>query len=542
MIEDSRSVSHGSELQTDLCIVGGGPAGLTIAREFIGRNLRVCLLESGAVDDDAQAQSLNQGTTVGDPYQNPVETRCRRLGGTAHSWVTLTRDGPGGRYVPLDAIDFEKRPFLPHSGWPFNKSHLDPYYARAHEVCGLGEYGYAAEDWVESANPLLPLKGSRVYTGIYHTGPSRRFTSIFPAEIRDSANVTICLRANVVAMETNDSGSRVEAARVACFGGTAFRVKARLFIIAAGGIENARLLLISNEKNPAGLGNDNDLVGRFFMEHPRMFCSDFVPSDPELFNRMGFYDIHPAKGTMIGGRLALSEQTLRQEQLLNLSVMFFPILKGERSSARKAISRIKKHLREGKVSIDTLRLARQAVTGSGELLGYGFRRFVRGDRSPVLDGWSRADNKPRRYGSFEAVLHLEQAPDPENRVTLGTELDALGCRRPQIHWRWTSIDEASAMRAREILAREIAQSGLAELNIDQPGALQGSVHHHMGTTRMHTDPRQGVVDENCCVHGVNNLFIAGSSVFPTGGYANPTLTIIALALRLADHLKSGVLS
>jgi len=253
---------------------------------------------------------------------------------------------------------------------------------------------------------------------------------------------------------------------------------------------------------------------------------------------MGLYDVHPANGAMIGGRLALTETLMRQEQLLNVSVTLFPMLRGERSAARAALRMLRGHVRDKMLSVETLRLIRKTAFGIGGLLSYGYRRFVRGDR-PVQDGWSRLAEKPGRFGSFEAVLHLEQTPNPENRVTLGTERDALGLPKVEIHWRWSALDEANALRAREIFAQEFERAGIGRLVIREKLALHSSVHHHMGATRMHRDPRKGVVDENCRVHGISNLFVAGSSVFPTGGYANPTLTLVALALRLADHLQQG---
>jgi choline dehydrogenase-like flavoprotein len=342
----------------------------------------------------------------------------------------------------------------------------------------------------------------------------------------------------VVEFETDKTGQRVTEARVACLNGTHFSVRAKRFVLATGGIENARLLLLSNRGHPNGLGNRHDLVGRFFMEHPALFSCDFVPSDPALFDRMGFYDVHPANGAMIGGRLALTEALMRQEQLLNVSVTLFPALRGERSAARTALRKLRGHFHDKMLSVETLRLLGKTAFGIGGLLGYGYRRFVRGDR-PVLDGWSRLAEKPGRFGSFEAIMHLEQTPDPENRVMLGTERDALGLPKVELHWRWSARDEANALRAREIFAQEFERASLGRLVIRERVALHSSVHHHMGATRMHRDPRKGVVDENCRVHGVSNLFVAGSSIFPTGGYANPTLTLVALALRLADHLQEG---
>ena len=536
MVIDARTLEAGHLVETDLCIIGGGPAGLTIARELARRNVDVCVLESGGLDLEAETQDLCHAVVVGDRY-DPAETRVRRFGGTAHAWVTPAADGPGGRFVPLDRIDFEERPYLPHSGWPFDRAHLGPYYERAQQLCGLGPYRYEAHDWTDAATPPLPFTGDRIRTATYQTGASHFFTRTYTDDVARAPTVKVYLHANVVELECDEAGQRVTAAHVACWRGARFPVRARRFVLATGGIENARLLLLSVKPQQYGLGNGHDLVGRFFMEHPQLFSCEFVPADSALFERMGFYDIHPSKGSMVGGRLALSESVMRQEQLLNMSVLLFPLIHGERSAARKALRRVRQQVREKALSAETLRLIGRSAFGIGGLLGYGYRRFVRGDNVLTVDGWSKQPQKARRFGSFEVILHLEQRPEPQNRVTLGRERDALGQSRAEIHWRWSAQDEASALRGRDILGEEIERSGLGRLVHDDEIVLRGSVHHHMGTTRMHHDPRNGVVDEHCRVHGVNNLFVAGSSVFPTGGYANPTLTIVALALRLADHLS-----
>jgi choline dehydrogenase-like flavoprotein len=257
--------------------------------------------------------------------------------------------------------------------------------------------------------------------------------------------------------------------RAASLSGRTFRVRARLVVLAAGGIENARLLLLTDVADESGL------VGRCFMEHPRDRSRRLVPADRALFARCGLYDLHRGAGGTVMGRLTFTDEARRRLELPAMSVTLQPLARARR-------------------------------------LG------------------------PRRHEAFELLINLEQAPDPDNRVTLGEARDRFGLPVPAIHWRWRAIDQRGLARVHAILAEELERRGLGRVEAGPEAPLDPNAHHHMGTTRMHRDPRRGVVDEHARVHGMANIFVAGSSVFPTSGFANPTLTIVALALRLAEHL------
>jgi choline dehydrogenase-like flavoprotein len=566
MLIDARTLPSGETIETEVCIVGAGPAGVSLARELAGQDFRVCLLETGGLEpnDDIQALAAGEGETIGDRYYpEAIYMRHREFGGTAHRWqIDIGNKVRGVRHVPLDAIDFEKRDGVPYSGWPFSKSHLDPFYERAQAVCQAGPYTYEAEDWEDEKAPRLPFTGNRVTTKMFQFGPRDIFIHDYRHELNRASNVTIYIHTTAVELETDETAKTVTRLRVACLQGSQFWVKAKLFILSMGGIENARLLLLSDKVQKTGLGNPKDLVGRFLMDHPMVRCGQLIPSSPRIFNSTALYDMRQVRGTSVIGKLSLTDEVMRREQLLNVTAALFPrdnlhrlnplrILfpngKTYDSRAVRSVQALLKAARGRTIPKDVLQHVGNIITGLDDILYFESRKkslFSTFSSIYGFDqgGWSDLPNPEKKFGVFEVVHQTEQAPDPDNRVTLGTELDALGYRKVKIYWRWNDINIRSIKRAQEIFAEEIARAGLGRLKIerdkDVPQVITLSTHHHMGTTRMHPDPKQGVVDENCQVHGVSNLFMASSSVFPTGGFANPTLTIVALAIRLADHVKT----
>jgi len=530
---DARGVRDDSELDADVCIVGTGPAGLTIARALARPDLRILVLESGGRRPDPAAQALSAGTATDPTYVDPGLTRRRQAGGTAQDWNTAVGSEIGAKYLPLDPIDFEARAWVPGSGWPFDRAALDPYYARAHAVCDLGPTSYRPADWTDPGRSPLALGGGCIVTAIYRYGLARTFTDLHLNDACRAEHIVVCLHGTAVEVATGPDHRTVTHVRVRCLSGTGFRVRARLFVLAAGGIENARLLLTSTGACARGLGNEHDLVGRYFMDHPRDYSCALVPADRALFDQAGFYDAHTIPGGFVMGRLALSADCLREERLLNVSATLRPRPPGHRSAGMKALRALRStSLRR---PLQVLGRAGRLMIGLGDVVGYGYRRYVLGHEALDVD-WAVLPDKPRRFETFELLLNLEQAPDPDNRVTLGAGRDALGQPRAHVVWRWRERDQRSLDQVRRILARDLERAGVGRIVLIPGATLDPNAHHHLGATRMHRDAHQGVVDENCRVHATSNLFVAGSSVFPTGGCANPTLTIVALALRLADHL------
>lgn len=540
MIIDARTLAHGQTIDADICIVGAGIAGITLARELAGRQLRVCVLESGGFEAEGETQSLYQGENLGFPYY-PLDTaRGRQFGGSSNRWLLeLGRDRIGARLRPLSRIDFEQRDWVPFSGWPFDKAHLDPYYERSQSVCKVGPYTYDARDWEDKQrNPTLPLAGDRVETAIYQSVDRDVFGKDYRAELQQAENIVVYLHANVLEVETSENGQKVTRLRAACLHGNEFMATARIFVLAVGGIETPRLMLLSNKTYSNGLGNQNDLVGRFFMEHPHLWSGLFIPEDSGIFRKSTMYGMHIVKNVPIIGQLTLDEDVMRREKLLNYSLSLQPGARPRTSGGQRVLTS----------GIHTLQALAAALRRRDM---NEFNRHL-STLFPVVNNLSisayrkamRIMNKLFKARKFEVFLlnHMvEQVPNPDSRVSLGHERDALGQNRVQLDWRLSPIDIRSIIRSQEIIDEEIRRAGLGHLQIDlkgetPPPELHGG-WHHMGTTRMHVDPKKGVVNEDSRVHGISNLYIAGPSVFPTGGCANPVLTIVALTLRLAEHIK-----
>lgn len=540
MIIDAHSLPNNKATETDVCIVGAGPAGMTLAREFIGQPFRVCVLESGGLEPEKEIQSLAWGENIGLPYY-PLDTaRSRCFGGSPYRWLLEIGDNRiGARLRPLDEIDFEERDWIPYSGWPFNKAHLDPYYERAQVICQSGPFTYKVEDWENpESTPRLPLLNGRVTTAMFHLIPRDAFVRDYVDELRRAENVSTYLHATVVEVETAETAQSVSRLRVTGLHRKTFWVSAKLFILALGGIETPRLLLLSNKTHHTGLGNQNDLVGRFFMEHPHLWSGFYIPSNPDMFNSTGLYTLHTINRVPIEGKLTISEEVLRHEKLLNYCVSIHPSalisLPSIRKPAATGVHRVQQicsAVRRGDIP-DFNRHLSTLFPVVNEFSIAIYRRLMRVFNKFVM---------LRKFEVFRLNHQAEQEPNPNSRITLSDKRDALGQNHVRLDWQVSPRDIRSMIRAQEIIDQELRRAGLGRLEIElhddtPPPDLHGG-WHHMGTTRMHVNPKMGVVNENCQVHGVSNLFIAGPSVFPTGGYANPVLTIVALAARLADHVK-----
>ena len=523
MFIDARGIPSGTVLESDLCIMGGGAAGIALAREFMHSGLRVCLLESGALKPDDDTQSLYDGESVGFAYEIGT-TRTRQFGGSTNCW--------SGYCGPLDPYHFERRDWVPYSGWPVTRRDLDPYYERAAKVLGLSPSGDAAALYRERSNgqrlKLLCGESDKLVSPLYQKATShRRFRTRYGRDLKAAANPQVFLYANVVKIDLADSEPKVSRVQVVCLNGKRFEVAARFFVLAAGGIENPRLLLASNDANGNGIGNQYDLVGRFFMEHPCLRVGS------ARFRRAEYAsDLYDSRYAVINlpilAELGPSEDVQRSESLLDWGAHIEAVPKGADSAGVESLISIYREVRTGRtptgLALHGGRVLSDLAHVTQFLLGYKFRldRFVE---------------------CFDIVVKIEQRPNPDSRIVLSPERDKLGVNKARLDWRLTDLDRHTFRRAAEILRAELQQAEFNTVQIEAPdfdhgrGVSLNWSWHHMGTTRMHDDVKQGVVDRNCQVHGLRNLFIAGSSVFPTSGRNVPTLTIVALAIRLADELK-----
>ena len=511
---NARELAESTVLDTDVCIIGAGPAGLTIAGELAGGALDVILLESGGDGVEQSILALNDGDVVGDDYAGLLATRHRQLGGTSGLWNTLAEGAIGAKYVPLDPVDLEERPAVAYSGWPIEYAELRGYYDRAQRLCGVGPLEYDATHWTRSDRPLLPLDGRHLVTRVYQLGARTELIARSIARVTAAPNVRICTHATVLRLVTNGAGRKVVRAEVGSPGGPRWSLRAKTFVLAAGAVENARLLLVSGD-SPEGLGNRAGWVGRCFMEHPRDRSLHLAPRSPNAYRDWAFYDLHQVSSdrqgsgnaTVLFGRLALDEGGVRSGELPNASATLYACLS-------PALTR----LRDKLDAYGVLRPAQRLLPRGGHL-------------------WSRHPAPARVFSGFTVLLNLEQSPHPDNRVRLGARRDALGSPLPELHWQWRAADRERLERLRMVVARELEEAGLGRITVDANGPPDPNAHHHAGTTRMHADERRGVLDPHGRVHSLDNLHLSGASAFPTAGFANPVLTIIALAVRLADHLK-----
>lgn len=467
-----------------------------MAMALANTSLRVVLIESGGMGFDPKTQALYEGTKVGAPYLALEASRLRYLGGSSNHW--------GGWCRPMDEIDFEERTWMPYSGWPISKKDVDRYFVKAHSLCEAGALNYdRTADWAGTMGPILPLGAGGVTTRWFQFSKMRssvlptHFGDRYAADLKKIARLTVYLQANVTRLGLDGSGQSIKEIDIATLTGKTFKVKPKAVVLATGAIEAARLMLASNDVAPAGVGNEHDMVGRFFADHP-------CPRDTAtlvLFNGkiapyyLGNQVIH---GAIVRAGLFPSEKFRRERAVMASSITV-----------------------EGKSELDDLGKASVAATANA--LGVDASNHI----------------------AFSLGCGMEVTPDPDRRFTLDTQRDALGMPKAKLHMKIADADFARFRQTLKELGRQLLESraGMLKLNLRTRSEWLGALdwgNHHMGTTRMSADPRKGVVDANLKVHGLANLYVAGSSVFPTYGAANPTVNLLALALRLADHLKGAL--
>jgi choline dehydrogenase-like flavoprotein len=507
---------------SDLCIVGGGVAGIVLAERLLASGRSVTILESGGPDYDPATAGLNAGHSVGEEYYPLDHARLRLFGGTAAIW--------GGRIAELDPIDFEKRPWVPHSGWPIRYEDLHDYYREARTQFGLRPEAPAADD-LQSAGVGLPeFDPERLEHRLWTFDMQiDRFTFPRRTSLRRHPRCTIFTHATVTRIESDPEAGRVTGLEVHSLHGRRATFRARCYVLAAGGIENPRLLLASR------IGNAHDLVGRFFMEHPHA-RGGRIETNRSWGLLRAFGKRHRAKGQILAALIGPSAALQEGERMLNTSLTIAPRQPAGRTQfwGMRLYNRVKHDL---------------APTKRARSLWLGTKRAVH-----IVQ---RTFDPARPWllhmlGQMELALlvRAEQAPNPQSRVTLADERDPLGVPRVKLDWRLSDLDVHSVERLVAALGRETERLGIgrtvpAEWLSDPAHRWRTdplvSAHpiggyHHMGTTRMADDPREGVTDGHGRVHGLANLYVAGSSLFPTSGWANPTLSIAALSLRTADHL------
>jgi GMC oxidoreductase len=543
MIISSRDLAPSNLQGIDVCIVGAGAAGITLACELDGSGLKVVLLEAGGFRLEADSLDYYRGTAVL-PHPDPTQFRRSAFGGTTKLW--------GGRCVALDPIDFERREYLPHSGWPFGFAEIAQYYPRALEYCDAGRFDFTLAGSLADPSPTI---GGYNPDGLVLTDRIERYSlptdfgRRYRQRLARSADVTVVLHARCVCLHKRSGADAIESVEIVDRAGRRQRLMPRAVVLACGGIEVPRLLMTSDPAG-CGLGNREDLLGRFYSCHFEITCGRlFANGAAVAFNFEKTTD-----GVYCRRQLRFSEDAQRHHQLLNMvfrlhfsdyadwqhgsAVMSAIFL--AKSSLPAEYRAILQHGKPPSGTVPVLPHVRNVLRGLPQVLKFSgdwlFKTRLARRRLPYT-------LVPNADGSFPLEFNSEQTPCASNRVAITEDADKHGLRRVHINWRLCPRDIDSAYRGFLLLRDSINAGSGSRLEFDE-AELHGRISsapplggHHLGTARMASTARSGVVSPDCAVFGLPNLFIASSAVFPTSGYANPTLTIVALAIRLALHLK-----
>ena len=495
----------------DICIIGGGIAGITLAM-YLKKDINILLLEAGGVDYSMESQDIYKGRNVGHEYFNLDDCRGRWLGGTSNLW--------GGWCAPLSSCDFKKRDFVKHSGWPIDKIDLDPYEEEAKLITNLPKKSRVVKykgwsDVLENSDENF--NGFKFQWSVPF---SLNFRDKYKYELENRSNITCFVNANLTDMALLDDLSSIKSIEIKNYRNFAFTANAKTYILATGGIENARLLLNFNKQCKNGIGNNNDLVGRFFAEHPHFNIGHFIMED-HIASIFASKELEPVS-VFRANYLSPSEKFQKDDKVLNFGLRVGPSLKPY-SYTFSYLHSFKEKLRNAICSTD----------------------------------WSLNTLSKLRGKEIECISHdfdggikiaAESAPNPDSRITIGPEVDKFGLKRTVLNWQLSELDKLTFKKATIRFAELFAKQSLGRVKIEDwvlsddarfPGSPQElGGNHHMGTTRMAANSLEGVVDKNQKVFGIDNMYVAGSSVFATTGHVNPTFPIIQMTLRLADHLNT----
>jgi choline dehydrogenase-like flavoprotein len=518
MLIDVNELPENSQIDCDICIAGSGPAGITIAAELVDAPVRVCLVESGGLSPHAAVPAGNVAEQLGVSV-DLLKFKHLSFGGASNQWGGLR--GRWFRLRPMDPLDFETRPWVANSGWPFDYAELEPFYARAGRILKVS----ADNDFsvvARHAHLAPAFHNDDLHTAIFLMTRPLRFGQHYLDLLTRSPNVQVYLNGRVVEIEEDPNSPIVRCLHIVTPGERAHRITAKHFVIACGGLENTRLLLTSKRKMACGIGNQRDLVGRYYMQHPRGLHGAAVLVRNHLCTPL-YTGGYVSNDMGISGGISFSEKFQRRQQVLNHCIMLrplFAISESYASQAYRAVERAWCH-------------ADRRSGGRGEL-----RKLA----SSAAAALKQAVGGSGLRTTFAVLNQMEQIPKPESRLDLSERKDPFGVNQLRIDWRIDPLEKASLCRLHKLVQDRLVAHGVGKLvsqldPLADDWPVSEDSAHHLGTTRMHADPARGVTDAHCRVHSVRNLYISGGSLFPTGGHANPTLTVVALAIRLADHLK-----
>lgn len=552
MIIDAAENALGEKIDCDVAIIGSGAAGITLGLALSNLGASVVIAEAGGIKSTEESQSYFAGEPEG---QRPVALeimRQRCLGGTTTTW--------GGRCIPLDPIDFSKRSWIAHSGWPIDHDELARFYPDALRLCQAGRSEFSA---TALGIPELVAgfeNGEVTSDNLERWSLPLDFGREYRAELERNPAIRLLLNAPCVDIRVRDGYKHVES--IVLQGKDRTRIHARYYCLCAGGLEVPRLLLAANSQMPHGIGNEHDVVGRFYMGH---LCGIIAQAsfDPQRRTAPGYH--RDDDGVYVRRRFSITEEAQRRESLPNMAALLHHPMIGNPSHGngvlslmflaiyffRSVRSRIPpcflglKQGRDSETHLFMLHVAnvfKDLPNVMTRFPGFAINRLLAKRRIPSFV-------PPNRSGKYPIYYHIEQEPNPQSRVHLSASVDELGMPRLKTEFRTTKGDLEGVMRVHEFLGEYFTRTAIGKIeylsaNPEQDVLAQFDMGdaHYLGTTRMGIDPAESVVDAECRVHGYDNLFIVSSSVFPTSAQANPTLTIVAMALRAAGIIDERLRS
>ncbi len=552
-MRDARQLADGEVLECDVCIVGAGPVGISITRQFVDSDLKVIHLESGGIMLGDHADDLSEPASEGPYGTTSFITNVRHYGGNSNAWNIIRNDGiMGVRFATFQDVDFETRPGIPDSGWPIKPADIAPYIKRAASLWELAPDGFKpGEEFTTDTVKKIQAKAT-LETSMFQF-PDAALARIEFRKVIDAApNIETLYHATATQIIPNAGDTGAEAVIIKPSAKKEAKIKAKAVIISASGMGSCQLLLSSPTKAGHEFGNQGGALGRYIIDHPLVSGGDIILNNRTDLDDMLLYDIDHRRGASSMGYLHLSKDLVMREEIPNLNMMLFPRGAGHKQASAK----LQMHQRAHQSAVRTRNALRRrqipalkdvfyTAIGMPLILGDIIRLYTDPQINPGRGGWDKKGLPSKRFDRLEVVHSVEQLPHRDNRMYLSEETNRLGLRRITFDYQIHDSDYAAFKRFQDVMGKAVAEAGFGTFkpyrdkddNIDM---VSMSCGHHMGMTRMGADPATSVTDGDCRVHGTDNLYVACSGLYPTGGSANPTFLAISLGIRIADRLKASL--
>ena len=565
MIISADELANSASLSTQVAVVGAGPAGIVVALEAAKNGFEVLLLESGYDRFNATVQELSEAAAWDPDVHEPMSKTVRRqLGGTSTIW--------GGRCVPYDPVDFDRRDRISDTPWPVAYEELSSYFQRACDWLKCGRAVFDVTRMPQLPASLVPgLPNADASTAsLERWSLSTDFAREYADELKRSTRVRVVTGLTCTEVSSQLGQSRADHLTCRTLDGKHVTVRAQCYVLACGGLETTRLMLSSRGPDGGALGDHSGHLGSWYMGHVDGVIANVRFRTPPRATVFGYE--RDIDGTYVRRRFSVSREAQLKHEAPNviaflanpaladywhgngiLSLAYLalrspfghlvaPPEQRLSLSGDKSVGSPSGHGGKSPVRPHLVNIARDSVPVARFAVGLGARRVLaRGHATPgFFTAYSRDNLYPLQY-------HGEQVPNRKSHVSVTDDLDSLGMPKLSIDFRFSQQDVDGILKCHQIWDEYLRQNNCGHLEYisDDPDSAVweqagGVGSHQLGTTRIAARSEDGVVDRNLAVHGVGNLYVASSSVFLTSSQANPTFMIIAFALRLADRLKSSL--